>query len=137
METKKIKVNGITIRYLDIKNDDKDTIVFLHYGGSTLAVWNGVIPYFQNDYRIIAADLRGHGHSEKPETNYHIDDMAKDIFELMNALDVKQAHIIGSSLGADVAISITANYPEKVLSMILDGGFYDLVGPDSKAQTIS
>ena len=132
-----MKLKNINLRFQEIPNDDKETIIFLHFGTSTLAVWNGIIPYFEKDYHIIAPDLRCHGFSDKPSTGYHIDLMAKDILELLTKLKVTKTHIIGSSLGADVAVSLAANYPEKILSLVCDGAYYDLVGPASKEQILT
>ena len=134
MDTKMIMANGINLRYLDMPNEGKDTIVLLHYGGATLGVWNGVIPYCKNDYRIVALDLRCHGFSDTSE-ECHIDDMANDVAALMDNLGIEKAYIIGSSLGADAAISLATNHSEKVIAMVLDGGLYDIVGPDSKEET--
>jgi len=136
MDTKMTKVNGINIRYLDIPNEGKETIVLLPYGGALIGMWNGVIPYLKNDYRIVALDQRCHGFSDKPD-ECHIDDMANDLAALMDQLGIDKALIAGSSLGADTAISLAANYSEKVLAMVLDGGFYDIVGPDSKDQILT
>ena len=136
MDTKMTVVNGINIRYLDIPNEGKETIVLLHYGGATLGMWNGIFPYFKNDYRILALDMRCHGFSDKPE-ECHIDDMAKDIAALMDYLGIGKAYIIGSSMGANAAISLAANHSEKVIAMVLDGGLYDIVGPDSKEQILT
>jgi len=136
MNTKMTKVNGINIRYLDIPNEGKETIVLLPYGGALIGMWNGVIPYLKNDYRIVALDQRCHGFSDKPD-ECHIDDMANDLAALMDQLGIDKAFIAGSSLGADTAISLAANYSEKVIAMVLDGGFYDIVGPDSKDQILT
>lgn len=136
MDTKMTKVNGINIRYLDIPNEGKETIVLLPYGGALIGMWNGVIPYLKNDYRIVALDQRCHGFSDKPD-ECHIDDMANDLAALMDQLGIDKALIAGSSLGADTAISLAANYSEKVIAMVLDGGFYDIVGPDSKDQILT
>ncbi|MHA1221471.1 MAG: alpha/beta fold hydrolase [Candidatus Heimdallarchaeota archaeon] len=137
MTISKTKVNGIQIRYKELLNKGKETIVFLHYGGATLGIWNGVIPHFKEDYHIVAQDLRCHGFSDKPIENCHIDVMAKDLAELLDKLKVKRAIIVGSSMGADVAISFAVLYPDRVTSLILDGGLYDIVGPDSKDQTLT
>lgn len=130
------KIKGITIRYLELNKEGKEAIIFLHYGGSSLGVWNGVIPYFEETYHIIAPDLRLHGFSEMDTEDCHIDDMAEDVVNLMIHLGVERARIVGSSLGADVAVSIAANYPEKTSCLVLDGGLYDLDGPDSKDQLL-
>lgn len=136
MDTKMILANGVNLRYLDMPNKGKDAIVFIPCGGGTIGMWNGVISLFKNDFRIIALDMRCHGFSDKPE-ECHLDDMANDVAAVLDKLAIEKAYIIGSSLGAEVALSLAANYPDKVIAMILDGAFYDIVGPDSKDQIIT
>jgi 2-succinyl-6-hydroxy-2,4-cyclohexadiene-1-carboxylate synthase len=136
MNTKMTKVNGINIRYLDVPNEGKEAIFLLPYGGALIGMWNGVIPYLKDDFRVVALDQRCHGFSDKPD-ECHIDDMANDLAALMDHLEIDKAYIVGSSLGADTAIALAANYPEKVIAMVLDGGLYDLVGPDSKDQILT
>ncbi|MHA1126231.1 MAG: alpha/beta fold hydrolase [Candidatus Heimdallarchaeota archaeon] len=136
MDTKMILANGVNLRCLDMPNKGKETIVFIPCGGGTIGMWNGLIPYFKNDFRIVSLDMRCHGFSDRPE-ECHLNDMANDIAAVMDELEIENAYIIGSSLGAEVALSLAANYPEKVIAMILDGAFYDIVGPDSKDQIIT
>ncbi len=102
-----------------------------------MGIWNGVIPHFKEDYNIIAQDLRCHGHTDKPLDECHLDDMAKDLASIMDQLKVEKAHLVGCSMGADVAISFAANYPDRVVSLVLDGGLYDIVGLDSKDQVLT
>ena len=137
MTLSKIKTNGIEVRVLELKNEGKETIVFLHYGGSTLGVWNGVIPHFKDNYNILAQDLRCHGFSDKPLDECHIDDMARDLEGVLDHFGIEKVHIVGSSMGADVAIAFAALYPQKVLTLALDGGLYDIAGPDSKEQLLT
>jgi 2-succinyl-6-hydroxy-2,4-cyclohexadiene-1-carboxylate synthase len=92
-------------------------------------MWQRVIPYFQDKYRLILVDLRGHGKSDKPETGYHMDDMARDVIGVMQQLNLEWAHIVGSSIGAEVGLSVAANYPEKVLSLVCDGALSSEYGP--------
>ena len=84
-------------------------------------MWQRTIPTFQDQYRLILVDLRGHGQSSKPTTGFHIDTMASDIAGMMNQLDLTQAHVIGSSLGAEVGLGMAANYPEQVIPLVCDG----------------
>ncbi|HUU77571.1 MAG TPA: alpha/beta hydrolase [candidate division Zixibacteria bacterium] len=130
------KIKGIKIRYQELGNKDKETLVLLHYGGASLGVWNGIIQFFEKEFHLVAPDLRCHGFSEMNVNDCHIDNMAEDIVGLMEKLGIEKAKIIGSSLGADVAISIAANFPKKVVCLVLDGGLYDIDGPDSKDQLI-
>ena len=91
-------------------------IIFLHYGGANLMMWQRAVPYFEGQYRLILVDLRDHGKSDKPQTGDDIDQMAADVAGMMNALQVEKAHLVGSSLGAEVALALAANSPEKVIA---------------------
>lgn len=102
--------------------------MLLHFSGGTSHMWDGIIPLIENEYNIVAPDNRGHGKSDKPITGYHIDDMANDIFLLLQELEVRQCHIIGSSLGAEVGLSLAANHPEMVQSFVCEGALYNEFG---------
>ena len=128
MKEKRIITNQIELQIQDYDNVG-DAIIFLHFSGANLMMWQRVIPYFQDRYRLILVDLRGHGKSDKPTSGYHMDEMAKDVIGLMQELKVERAHIIGSSLGAEVGLSLAANFPEKVLSLVCDGALSSEYGP--------
>ncbi len=115
-----VDVNGVNIHYHEYPYDG-ETIIFLHFGFSSLAMWNGVVPFFEGKYRLILPDYRGHGLSDKPKSSYHIDEMADDIIVLMEKLNVEKAHFVGSSLGAELSVSIAARYPQKALSLVIEG----------------
>lgn len=116
---------GINVRYA---LDRKPVVLFLHFSGGNLHMWDGIIPLFEKEYSIIAPDIRGHGKSGKPLTGYHIDDMANDVYLLLQQLNVEQCHIIGSSMGAEVGLSLAASHPELVRSMICEGALYNEFG---------
>ncbi len=133
-----VKSMGLNIQVkLHIKDDDnqdtdKETIVFLHYGSGNLSMWEPCTAYFEDNYDLVFIDLRGHGKSDKPDPNeyrYHIEDMATDVFEVMDHLDVKQAHIIGSSMGAEVGLVVASRQTERALSLICEGALYSEFGP--------
>ncbi|PKO16330.1 MAG: hypothetical protein CVU39_08170 [Chloroflexi bacterium HGW-Chloroflexi-10] len=128
MQDYRIKVGQIELQIRDYKMDT-DPIIFLHFGGGNLMIWQRVVPFFENDYRLILVDLRDHGKSDKPQTEGHIDVMAADIVELMRQLKLDRAHVIGSSLGAEVGLSLAAHYPEKVISLVCDGALCSEYGP--------
>jgi 2-succinyl-6-hydroxy-2,4-cyclohexadiene-1-carboxylate synthase len=123
-----IKVNGVRLRVQEDAREG-EAIVFTHFGGGNLMMWEGVLPYFRGRYHLITLDLRGHGKSDNPKTSYHIDQMAGDVAGVMEHLDVDKAHIVGSSLGAEVGLSLAANYPEKVISLVCEGALYSEYGP--------
>jgi pimeloyl-ACP methyl ester carboxylesterase len=127
MEEKRVNVGQLELQIRDYKRE-ADAIIFLHFSGADLMMWQRVIPYFQDCYRLVLVDLRGHGRSDKPPTGYHMDDMACDVIGLMQQLKLERAYVIGSSLGAEVGLSLAANYPEKVLSLVCDGALSNEYG---------
>ncbi|MFN2235307.1 MAG: alpha/beta fold hydrolase [Anaerolineales bacterium] len=128
MNDKRLKVNQTELQIREYENE-ADAIIFLHFGGSNLMMWQRAVPYFKDRYRLILVDLRGHGKSDRPTDGYHMDEMAKDVIGIMEHLELDQAHIIGSSIGAEVGLSMAANYPEKVISLVLDGALSSEYGP--------
>lgn len=104
-------------------------IIFLHFGGGNLMMWQRAIPYFQDRYHLILIDLRDHGRSDKPQAGNHIDQMAQDVVGVIDALQLSPVFVIGSSLGAEVGLSLAANYPEKVRALVCDGALSSEFGP--------
>jgi pimeloyl-ACP methyl ester carboxylesterase len=128
MQDTRVKINGIELQIREYEQDG-DAIIFLHFSGANLMMWQRIVPHFQDHYRLILVDLRGHGKSDRPETGYHMDEMARDVIGMMQPLKLARAHIVGSSLGAEVGLSMAANYPEKVISLVLDGALSSEYGP--------
>ncbi len=128
LNEKEIKLKnsiGIHVRY---SKEHEAAILFLHFSGGTSHIWDGVIPLFMEQYSIIAPDMRGHGKSDKPICGYHIDDLANDMYLLLQELDITHVHIIGSSMGAEVGLSLAASHPELVDSFICEGALYNEFG---------
>lgn len=125
-------VNNVEIHYHEYPNEGAESIIFLHYGGGNLAMWGGMIPNFTDKFQVIVPELRGHGYSSQPKKGYHVDDMAKDITGLMDYIGIEKAYIVGSSLGAGVAISLAANFPDKVMALCCEGAFNNDFGPYGK-----
>ena len=128
MQDLRINVGNIELQVREYKREG-DAIIFLHFSGANLQMWQRAVPYFQADYRLILVDCRGHGKSDRPETGYHIDEMARDIVGVMEHLQIERAHVVGSSMGAEVGISLAANYPDQVISLVCEGALYSEYGP--------
>jgi len=69
MRERRVNVNQIELQIRDYEQTG-DAIVFLHYGGGNLMIWQRIIPHFQDRYRLILVDLKGHGKSDKPVTTW-------------------------------------------------------------------
>jgi pimeloyl-ACP methyl ester carboxylesterase len=128
MHDQRVHVDDIELQIREYERES-EAVIFLHFGGGNLMMWQRVVPLFQDSYRLILVDLRGHGKSDKPRWGNHIDKMAEDVVGMMEFLELDQAHIIGSSLGAEVGLSLAANYPARVTSLVCEGALYSEFGP--------
>ena len=130
MQATRVQVGEIVLQVQDNpRPSPSPCILFLHFSGANLMMWQPALPAFQDRYRLIRVDLRGHGRSDRPTTGYDMDTMARDVVGVLDALDVAQTHIVGSSLGAEVGLSLAANYPGRVISLVCDGALASEFGP--------
>ncbi|HEV2121539.1 MAG TPA: alpha/beta hydrolase [Chloroflexota bacterium] len=94
-------------------------IVLLHGVGVSGAVWQAFARRLQPGWRAIVPDLRGHAESDKPLEGYAPLDYARDVAALVEALGIGDAPVIGHSLGALVALSLSAQMPPPISAAIL------------------
>lgn len=128
MQARTIRIDDVGIQIEDHGGSGEE-ILFIHHGGSNLRMWDPVLPFFVSNCRCITLDLRGHGQSGAPATGYHIDDMARDIVGVFDVLGIERAHIVGSSIGAEVGLSVAAQHPERMRSLVAEGALHSEYGP--------
>ncbi len=114
----KISVNGVEISYYD--SGSGSPVIFLHSFGHNKLMWIGQLTHFENEgYRVIAPDFRGHGESGFDHNNHTIETMAEDILTLLKQLQIKQAVLVGISMGGYVALRLWATHPEVIRALVL------------------
>ena len=64
------------------------------------------IDRFTDRYQVILFDYRGVGRTDKPDIRYSIGMLADDTVGLMDALGIRKAHIMGTSMGSQIAQTI-------------------------------
>jgi pimeloyl-ACP methyl ester carboxylesterase len=72
--------------------------------------------------RVITLDLLGHGHSDRPRDMWRYSMIAygKQVVALMDHLQIDQAVVMGTSLGANVALQIASSSPERLRGMVIE-----------------
>lgn len=115
-----IKVNGINI-YYELQGSEKMPCLVLNNGIFMNAAnsWKSQELVFSKEYYLLKYDLRGQGFSEHPDEEYTMDLHADDLAQLMIALNISKAHIVGLSYGGGVAQAFVLKYPELSSSLIL------------------
>ena len=78
MQDRRVNVGGIGLQIREYERN-AEAVIFLHFGGGNMMMWQRVVPHFQDHFRLILVDLRGHGKSDKPRWRNHIDQMARDL----------------------------------------------------------
>jgi 2-succinyl-6-hydroxy-2,4-cyclohexadiene-1-carboxylate synthase len=99
MKPMRIATNQIELQIQDHEGGG-DAVLFQHFSGANLMMWQRVVPAVRDRDRVILIDLRGHGQSDRPATGYHMDTMARDVVGVMDPLDLPQAHVVGISLAS-------------------------------------
>ena len=116
-----IEVNGFNCRYeLNRNLDAKETIIFINGIGNPLESWAQIKQPLEARYSTMTYDLRGQWFSEvATDKIYSFSTMADDLDQLMEKLDIANAHIVGTSLGGEVAQWFALKYPQRVNSLVL------------------
>ncbi len=94
-------------------------IVAIHGNLASTRWWRYLWPYVPQKYRVIAMDLRGCGQSSRVSEGYQISQFAEDIDGLAQALELEQFHLLGHSMGGQIALAYTIAYPHKVQTLTL------------------
>jgi pimeloyl-ACP methyl ester carboxylesterase len=77
------------------------------------------VELFAQRYRVITYDRRSAGRSEYPVDGYSLENLARDLRELLCDLGVERSHFIGASAGGPIAITYALTYPETVKALAL------------------
>jgi pimeloyl-ACP methyl ester carboxylesterase len=111
--------NGVRLAYVELGDAKGTPVLLLHGFTDSARSWSLIAPYLATGFRLFAPDLRGHGHSDKPEGCYTIPEMAHDVRLLIEALNLAPAHVVGHSLGGRLAQAIAARWPKIVGKIVL------------------
>ncbi|WP_086595789.1 alpha/beta fold hydrolase [Hymenobacter crusticola] len=105
-------------------------VVLLHGHSFDRRMWDPQVVELARHYRVIRYDMRGYGLSSVPvegQQFLHAD----DLYQLLQALHISKAHLVGVSLGGFVAVDFMALHPENVLSVVsCSGSIYPRPGPE-------
>lgn len=124
------------LHYLSAGGEHEETVVLLAGFPQSSYAWREVIPRLASRFHVIAPDLPGQGDSDFPASGYDTDSVAQSIVALLQQLGIERFHLAGHDIGAWVAWSLAAGYPEKVSRLaLLDGGIPGITLPDTLPMT--
>lgn len=119
-----VRVGPHTIHYL-VKGDGPP-LVLVHGVAMRAEDWAPLYRTLARTHRVYALDLLGYGRSDKPkDADYSVGMQSEVVRGFMDALQLRQADVIGASMGGWVALKLAAEYPQRVRRLVLisSGGF--------------
>lgn len=99
-----------------------EPLILLHGNGEDGTYFEHQIACFQGSYRVIALDTRGHGQSPRGTAPLSLSQFVLDLEAFMDGQGIRSAHVIGFSDGANIALLFALDHPERVKSLVLNGG---------------
>ena len=119
--------DGVKIHYT-VEGEGEPVILIHGFAVNGDMNWRrmGVNRALRKEYKVITIDTRGHGLSDKPyEKDAYGEKMAWDVIELLNYLDIKEAHLVGYSLGGFIALKCVVSHPSRWKSLTIMGSAWE------------
>jgi 3-oxoadipate enol-lactonase len=94
-------------------------LVFSNSLGANHSMWDPQAAEFRKRFRVLRYDTRGYGQSSSTSGPYSIEQLAKDVIALLDALDLGRVHFCGLSMGGMIGMWLGVNAPERLNKMVL------------------
>jgi 3-oxoadipate enol-lactonase len=94
-------------------------VTLTHPLGVTLALWDDHVAALAERYRVLRYDVRGHGGSEIPPGPYTLEQMASDLFDLLDSLGIAETDFVGVSMGGLIGMTAALSRPSRIKSLVL------------------
>jgi 3-oxoadipate enol-lactonase len=115
----KIECGKVILHYLVSGKAGGPPLVLANSLGSSMRMWEKVLPALEERFRVVRFDMRGHGESSVPQGPYSIEQLGEDLISLMDAVGVSRAHVCGLSLGGLVAMWVGIHRADRVSRIVL------------------
>lgn len=119
----------LRLHYLDDGPKDGPALVLLHCLGMDATLWDDLLPLLPKGLRLLRPDLRGHGQSDVPAPPYPMGALIRDLERLLDHLAVKDAVVLGLSIGGLIAQGLAVKRLDLVRALILSNTAHRLGAP--------
>jgi sigma-B regulation protein RsbQ len=109
--------DGVPIHY-SVHGKGETALVFIHCWSCDRNLWENQVPEFAKKYRVVTIDLPGHGQSGQGRKIWSIESYGDDVKTVVTKLDLKRVVLVGSSMGAPIALEATRRMPERVVAIV-------------------
>ena len=113
-----IQLNSQVICYE--KTGQGKPVILIHGNNEDHHIFDTLVETMSKYYTVYAMDSRGHGESATPK-EYHYDDMANDVINLIKALDIEKPALVGYSDGGVIALLVAIKASRLISSIVCCG----------------
>ncbi|MFN2147096.1 MAG: alpha/beta fold hydrolase [Anaerolineales bacterium] len=119
-----VPIRGVSDSFLSVVDiwpeGVERTMVFVHGYAGVAETWEYQINHFMQFARVIAPDLRGHGQSDAPFTQYTMDELVQDLETISDELQLPETFtLVGHSFGGSICVEYAARHPERLDHLVL------------------
>ncbi len=114
----KVKINGFEI-YYEISGEGIPLVMIIGLGANSEWWGEDLINQLSNTFKVMILDNRGTGRSDVVAEEFTMKDLAEDVVNLMDKVNIQKAYILGVSMGGMIAQEVALNFPEKVIKLVL------------------
>jgi epoxide hydrolase 4 len=111
-------VNGLKWHYVEAGNPNGTVILFLHGLPEGWYSWRYVLPLVDQNYRLIAIDMKGYGRSDLQDSDYNWHHVADQTVALMDSLGVKKFFVVSHDWGTIIGSVLVGDHPERILGYV-------------------
>ncbi|MFF9858999.1 MULTISPECIES: alpha/beta fold hydrolase [Streptomyces] len=127
-----LDADGVRLHAVEGGQPDGPAVVLLAGFPQTWWAWRMVMPKLAGRCRVIAIDLPGQGHSERPDISYDTHTVAGHVHAAVEALGVSTYWLVAHDIGAWVAFSLALKHPSRLRGLaLLDAGIPGITLPDA------
>ncbi|WP_405910083.1 MULTISPECIES: alpha/beta fold hydrolase [unclassified Streptomyces] len=127
-----VDAEGIRLHAVEGGRSTDPTVVLLAGFPQTWWAWHKVMPRLAERFHVIAIDLPGQGHSDRPQECYDTHTLASRVQAALTALDVPKYWLAAHDIGACVAFSLALRYQDRLHGVaLLDAGIPGITLPDA------
>jgi len=106
--------------YYELAGDSSlPVLAFSHSLGVNHSMWDPQLAPLTPHFRLLRYDIRGHGQSSAPEGPYSVNDLGRDLVDLLDALNIQQANFCGLSMGGAIGQWLGLYAPNRITRLIL------------------
>ncbi|WP_216897671.1 alpha/beta fold hydrolase [Nocardia alni] len=127
-----VDADGVRLHAVEGGDPSGPAVVLLAGFPQTWWAWRKVMPNLASRFHVIAIDLPGQGHSERPEGSYDTHTVAAKIHAAVQALGVSTYWLVAHDIGAWVAFSLALDYENRLHGLaLLDAGIPGVTLPET------